>query len=336
MGRSSKWIVFAALLTIGGGWATEARAQHWSNGLFSEGSHDFGSVPRGAKVRHPFVLTNRLNTPITIVGLRVSCGCTSGIASASVVQPGQTAVVEAQMDTRNFVGRKSTVLYVNLQAGNEQAEVSLGVSSNILSDVVLNPGSLDFGTIARGQSPTLTLTVDRVTQPNWRIVKMVSASKVLNASLRETARSGDQVSYVMNVSIKPEASAGMVRDEIRLLTNDPETPSVPVLVTAQVVGDLAATPSVLSMGNVNASAGATGRFIVRSSKPFTIVKIEGEGDGFKLADADKTAKPLHILALNYKPEGKAAAGVVRKTFKITTDIPGEAPIEVSATLNVNP
>ncbi len=65
-------------------------------------------VPRGVKVKHDFVLVNRLAEPITIVSLRPSCGCTSGRASASMIAVGQTAMIEAEMDTRNFVGPKST------------------------------------------------------------------------------------------------------------------------------------------------------------------------------------------------------------------------------------
>src|ERR1700722_6892611 len=74
-------MVFAGLVAIGG--MSQAQAQNWPDTLFSERSHDFGSVPRGGVVRHPFVLTNRLTVPITIFNLHVSCGCTSGTASAS-------------------------------------------------------------------------------------------------------------------------------------------------------------------------------------------------------------------------------------------------------------
>src|SRR3954463_16028203 len=91
-----------------------AAAAGWSDSLFAEKGHDFGPVPRGGKVRHSFVMTNRLSEPITITNVRASCGCTSGKAGASLVPPGQSAVVEAEMDTRNFVGPKATTLYVSL------------------------------------------------------------------------------------------------------------------------------------------------------------------------------------------------------------------------------
>src|SRR3954447_10210617 len=200
--------------------ANPATAASWADSLFAEKGHDFGPVPRGGKVRHDFVMTNRLNEPITIANVRASCGCTSGKAGASLVPPGQSAVVEAEMDTRNFVGPKATTLYVSLvTASGREAEVSLAVSSNILSDIVLNPGSVDFGNIVRGQTPTQVLTIDRIGLPNWRAERMISASRVLNATLTQTSRKGSEVGYSLSVSLKPDAPAGTVRDEIKILTN---------------------------------------------------------------------------------------------------------------------
>jgi len=328
--------LLAGLVILVGLGGQSARAQGWPDSLFSEKSHDFGPVPRGGIVRHPFVLTNRLAVPVSIVNLRVSCGCTSGTASASVVAPGKTAIIEAQMDTRNFVGRKSTTLFVAVMAGAEQVEIGLGVSSLILSDVVLNPGSVDFGMIGRGQSPSQVLTIDRIGRPDWRITKMVSGSKALNASLQETKRRNGEVGYHLTVSLKPDAPAGFVRDEIRLMTNDPETTGIPVWVNAQIKGDLTATPSLLTLGNVASAAGANGKFIVRSSRPFAIARIDGAGDGFKLAPADSARRTMHVVSLSYNPAEGTTRGDLHKTFRIVTDLPGEPPLDVAATLHVDP
>ena len=113
---------------VGAVWSKPPRG---ARRLFPQNRHDFGMVPRGVKVKHDFLLVNRLAEPITILNLRPSCGCTSGQASASVVGPGQSAVIEAQMDTRKFVGPKSTILYVSLiTASGREAEVGLGVTPN--------------------------------------------------------------------------------------------------------------------------------------------------------------------------------------------------------------
>lgn len=314
------------------------RAAGWADSLFSERAFDFGPVPRGAKVKHDFVLTNRLAEPITILNLRPSCGCTSGKASTSTVNPGASAVIEAQMDTRNFLGIKATILFVTLvTAGGREAEVRLGVTSNILADIVLNPGSIDFGTVMKGQTPSHVLSIDRIGAPGWRFERMVSASRVLSAQLVESRRDPKGVvSYTLTVGIKPDAPAGQVRDEIRLLSNDRETPSIPIMVTATVRGELSAAPSILTMGDVSSSAGKQGRFIIRASRPFTITAVEGTGDGFSVGLPDAAPKTMHVLTLAYKPEEGNTRGDLRRVFRVHTDLAGEPPLDLTATLHIAP
>ena len=167
------------------------------------------------------------------------------------------------MDTRNFLGLKSTILYVTLvTASGREAEVRLGVTSNILADIVLNPGAVDFGTVMKGETASQTLTIDRIGTPGWRFERMVSASRVLTAQLTETRRDAKgSVSYTLNVGIKPDAPAGPVRDEIRLMSNDREAASMPIMVTGYIRGNLTAAPSILTMGEVASTAGKQGRYI---------------------------------------------------------------------------
>jgi uncharacterized protein DUF1573 len=316
---------------------SRAYASSWADSLFSEQSHDFGPLARGVKVRHPFVLNNRIGETITIVNLRASCGCTSGRASTSTVPAGQSAVIEAEMDTRNFAGHKATTLFVTLMtASGKEAEVKLGVSSNILADIVLNPGTIDFGVVARGEKVQRSLMIDRLGAPQWRCERMVSACKAIDAELVETKRPGATVSYTLNVALKPDTPAGPLRDEIRILTNDPETPSIPVLITGQIRGELTVAPSLLGLGRVTSAGGAQGKFVIRGTKPFTITAIDGEGDGFHVAPADNTAKSLHVLNVTYNPEESKARGDLRRSFRVQTNLQGEPPVELSVSLHAEP
>jgi hypothetical protein len=241
------------------------------------------------------------------------------------------------MDTRNFVGPKSTVLYVSLiTASGREGEIGLGVISHILSDVVLNPGAISFGTVTRGQSPTQVLTIDRINAPGWKFTRMVSACRAINAQLTETARTAASASYALTVNIKPDAPAGLLRDEIRLISNDPEARTIPVMVTAVVRGDLTAAPSVLSLGQIHSAAGAQGRFVVRASRPFMIQSIEGESDGFSTSLPEAAPQPMHVVTVAYKPEAGTTRGDIRHSFRVHTDLPGEPPLELTATLHVDP
>jgi hypothetical protein len=182
----------------------------------------------------------------------------------------------------------------------------------------------------------LTLTVDRVGAPDWRVERMVSACKAIDATLTETAREGGSVSYLLKVNLRSDASSGVVRDEIRLLTNDSETPVLPVQVSASIRGELTASPSVLALGAPSSTAGAVGRFLVRASKPFVVRAVEGEGDGFTTAVDDQTAKPVHIVTVSYKPEEGTPRGDLRRVFRLHTDLDGEAPLDLTATVQAAP
>lgn len=256
---------------------------------------------------------------------------------SSTVAPGESTVIEAEMDTRNFVGPKATVLFVTLvTAGGREAEARLAVSSFILSDIVLNPGAIDFGTVRRGQPATQVLTIERINRPDWRFTRMVSATKSLSGQLVETGRNAGSVSYSLSLSVKPDAPVGLLRDEIRLISNDPETPSIPVMVSGVIRGDLTAAPSVLSLGQVHSSAGAQGRFVVRSSRPFAIRSIEGAGDGFMTSSPDGTRQSTHVVTVAYKPDLGTTSGDIRRIFRVHTDLPDEPSLDLTATLHVVP
>jgi hypothetical protein len=323
------------LLGVGGSVPTASAG--WAESLFSEKGYDFGPVARGAIVRHEFVLTNRLGQPLSILDVRASCGCTTGRARTTLVPAGGSTVIDAEMDTRNFTGKKATVLTVTMiTSDGRQDEARLGVSSNILSDVVLNPGAIDFGPVNHGQSPSCTLTLDRINAPNWRIERMVTASRALDASLVETSRGPATTGYMLTVSLKPDAPAGPLREEIRLLTNDPETRSIPVLITAQIRGELTASPSVLTLGKVGSAGGVQGRVLIRGAQPFTIRAIEGQGDGFQASADDSTPKTLHVVTVSYKPEESTTRGDLRHVFRVLSSLPAEPPLDVVATLHIDP
>lgn len=331
------WVIGLGLIAACGGTATPEPDSGWPELLFHERTHDFGAVPRGATVRHAFTLINRLNEPLTIVNLRASCGCTSGRASVSTIPPGGRALIEAAMDTTNFVNKKNTTLFVSLvSASGKQEEIGLGISVQILSDVVLNPGTIDFGTISRGQEVTRTLTVDHMASIAWKAEKMVSSSKVIDAWLDETLRDPRGVQYRLTVRLKPDVPAGLIRDEIRILTNDPESRVIPVLVTGQVLGGLSATPPILAMGRIPNNGQARGRYLVKGSKPFQIASIEGQGNGFSIEEVEAGSKPIHVLNVTYQTGPNTTLGDVRHVFRILTDLPGEAPLELVATLRVDP
>src|SRR5262245_10626034 len=84
----------------------------WADALFDDLSRDFGSVPRGPSVTHPFRIVNNTKQMVRIAGVRVSCGCTTARALQTSLAPGQETAILVQMDTRRFSGTKIVTVYV--------------------------------------------------------------------------------------------------------------------------------------------------------------------------------------------------------------------------------
>ena len=80
---------YCLVLALGLVWTGSASASNWADALFDDLSRDFGTVPRGPTLVHPFRLVNKTNGPITISSVRVSCGCTSAHALQNTLAPGQ-------------------------------------------------------------------------------------------------------------------------------------------------------------------------------------------------------------------------------------------------------
>ena len=92
---------FSLALVLGVLCTSTASAANWADSLFDHVSRDFGSVPRGPTLVHPFHITNKTKGNITISNVRVSCGCTTAKALQTNLAPGQETAILVEMDTRN-------------------------------------------------------------------------------------------------------------------------------------------------------------------------------------------------------------------------------------------
>ena len=338
---------FASVLAVWcASWCSFAAAGPWTEGLFSELRHDFGSVPRGADVRHTFVLSNNTGAPIRISGMHRTCGCTQITlddkivldqniqqnSESKVIGPDQTVRIGVVLDTRKFIGNKSAEITLIFDQP-ALAEVRLTVSSFIRQYIVLNPGAVQFGTLTRGQELTKALEIEYAGQSDWRIQNVTSSNSNLELKYDETVRSPGHIGYKLTVTLKPDAPAGSIRDTLIVETNDPVSSKVPVLVSAQVQPDLIVTPSSLSFGNVKPGQTVTRNVLLRGKKPFRVTQVNGADGRFQFEGTD-SAQSFHKLTVRFV--GDDQSGTVDSTFRIETDLPDDPWAEIKASVQVVP
>jgi len=321
-----------AILALG---AVPASAQSWSDTLFPEASHDFGTVARGTKLRYTFWLVNTTSSDINILSWRPKCGCTEVKVGAQNVPPGTRTPIEATLDTTRFQGVKHSGLTLVLN-GPSYAEKDLNLACFIRGDVLLDPGVVDFGTLGRGNKPAVVLNLSYLGgQPGWRVTSASTISKHISAKVDGPFQSpGGGLQYQITATLNPSVPTGYFKDEITLGTNDPSSPSIPISVAANVQAAVVVSPGNLVFGRVKAGQTITKDILVRSSQKFKITGSNSAKGDLLASKAPDVEGPIHRLTITLK--APMQPGPYNAEMQIDTNLKDEPPAKLTAFATVVP
>jgi len=302
-----------------------AGAQEWARDMFDHTSHDFGTVARGTKLQHTFTLENIYEEDVHIAAIKSSCGCTTPKLSRRLLKTWDKAEIVAEVDTRAYKGRKDATLTVVFDQPFP-AEVRLTVHTYIRSDVVIQPGEVQFGSVEQGTEATRELTISHAGRSDWRIERVESTDPHLAVKIAPAARGTGVVNYTLRVTLAADAPAGYLHDHLTLITNDfnPRAAQVPLSVRGVVVSALSVRPSPLLLGVAEAGGTAKGRLVVHGKAPFRITSIHVSDPRFHCT-APEGAKAVHLIPVTFTAGDEP--GEVSARIEIQADA-AEEPIAV--------
>jgi hypothetical protein len=314
--------------------AAPALAGSWADGLFSELSKDFGSVPRGPTLSHPFRVVNNTKGPVNLAGVRVSCNvCSSAaIAGKTFLNPGEETSVVVKMDTTRFTGVKTITVFVTFDRPEVQ-EVRLWVQANSRNDFAVTPDSLSFGQVKRGATPASASRVAFYGIPNAQVTEVKPESNYVKAELKEVHRDNGEVAYELTAKLRSDTPVGKWYTDVWLKTNVTSLPQIRVPLTVEIESPLSVSPEVVSLGQVKAGAEGERRVIVRGVQPFKITKVEGTDDGLLVQDSTKESKPVHVLTVKLKGD---KPGELNRKLRVITDLAEDGEIEFQVSGQVTP
>jgi hypothetical protein len=293
-------------------------AQDWAKRLFKEFSHDFGTVARGAKVEHRFEVVNCYVEDIHIASVRTSCGCTTPMIEKQTLKTWEKGAIVCKLNTRAFMGYKSASIIVTIDRPY-YAEVQLNIRSRIRSDVVFNPGVVQFGSIDQGAAAERKVEVNYAGRYDWQVVDVRSANQNFEVELTETRRSRGRVSYEMLVRLKPETPPGYLSEQLTLVTNDSSSKAIPLPVEGRIISSLTVSPAALSLGTVEPGQKVRKQLIVRAKSPFRVLDVRCAGGD----DCFEFQKPSDARTLQFIPVTFTAGttpGKIVQTIEIKTDM----------------
>jgi len=313
-------LVAATLPAVAG-----AQEQGWASKFFPSGlTHDFGTVAFGAQLTYKFPIKNIYNVPFQVVDAHASCGCTTARKPAQLITPLGTSELEVLMDTlRVPAGTRNVTITVTLtsvpsQPGEKIFSSTCYLTASFLSrgDLTFTPGKISFGSVPVGQSPKMSLDIERFNDPNWQVQEIVKNDLPLDANFVKLNFQGRNIHRV-TVAMKPNAPAGEFKHELQLKTSDGK--SLTLVVEGNIKAPIAASPNSFSLGAIKVGTAVLRHVIVSGTNvPYKITGVDGEGDGIKVKVQDKSAV-THVISIEYTPTKPEQ---LNKTLTIKTDLPG--------------
>lgn len=319
--------VFVVLVLLGQ--VSAARGQEWARKMFETTSHDFGSVAHGAKAEFRFKLSNIYVEDVHISNVRSSCGCTTATKGPDLLKTYDDGYILATFNTKNHQGQKSATLTVTLDKPFP-AEVQLQVSGFIRSDVELEPGGIQFGTVDAGSSADQMLRITARTGRDWQITAIRNSSEFIEAEAVETGRQLGDVKYEMRVRLLPGMPSGYFKERLIVVAGDSSLTEFPVEVEGRVMAPLSAT-SLLFMGVVKPSTATRKPLVIQGKRPFRITAIHCDDECFT-CECPETAERLHKLQVTFTAPDKP--GKRKSKLHITTDLQSEPTLDVPVAANV--
>lgn len=214
-----------------------------------EKAFEFGSVSEGTLVVHEFEVRNEGSADLQIQRIAPSCGCTAATVTSPVVAPGKSEKIRVKFDTTGFSGSKFKQVHV-FTSDKDQSDIIFTLRGTIISEVKVQPSSLDFGEVAKTSSEGTRrqeFTVSLEKDSELRIANVSSTSD--SVQVKEVVRHDRSVVY--RVELLPSMRRGDLRERVVVRFVDDKKPPLNVPVVATVTGDIKLSPSVVSFGVVS-------------------------------------------------------------------------------------
>jgi hypothetical protein len=250
--------------------------------------------------------------------------------TAPTLKTWEKGAVVAAYNTKSFLGQKNATITVTIDKPYF-AEVQLTVDGFIRSDVVFDPGAVDFGEVDQGSSAERKIRLTYAGRSTWQITDVRSANPNLEVEILDNTRTTGRVTYDLLVRLKPGTPAGYLHDELTLISDDRQMGSIPLSVEGRVVPALTVSPASLFLGVLDQGQKVTKQLVVRGNQPFSIQSVKCDNNSFQF-DVPNGAKKLHFVPISFT--AGSHPGKVAQSIEIKTDLNGGAAASCTATATV--
>lgn len=291
-----------------------------------------GALRPGERRDGTFVVKNVGTAPLHL-SARGSCGCTPVALSVASVAPGGESVVSVAVEA----GRTSGTLHKTAYLTSDDPAnptTTLVVEGDVSKGVLLSRSALTFGAVRISTAPRASIdvfrrdgaTAGRVTSA--RVADLLPTSARVEVDL-EPLGGDDPVGRRVVVRFLEPPALGPISGRLLVATDDPDAPELSLPVWGLVSPAVSVAPRELRLGAARPGAAALATVTVRGfDDTVRLGRVTARArDGRFTATVAIGAEPS-VATVVVGVAREAPVGPLRDVLVISTEVEGEAPIEV--------
>jgi hypothetical protein len=294
---------------------------------------DVGTVSKGDKIVHDFVIKNEGDADLQITNVQPACGCTVADFD-KVIKPGQTGKVHAVVDSSTFSGpiSKGVSVFTN---DPEHPQIELTIHAKVEPYISIKPGYARYITV-QGEplEGNIAQTLWAPDGTAWDITGIDSPFPFLAVTFHEAKpeerlpdAKGKQ--WKVEMKLSNQAKVGPLSDYVTVHTNHPKQKIVQIPVSGFVRPVVATTPPNADFGRIEIKEPIRKALNIRNfaTEPIKVTSVDPslpKGIDAKLETLEEGREYQVRIVLN--PE--LAKGPFLGKLVIHTDSPKVPTLEV--------
>lgn len=241
---------------------------------------DVGTVPKGEKVIHDFLIKNEGDADLQITNVQPACGCTVAEFD-KVIKPGATGKVHLTLDSSTFNGpiSKGASVFTN---DPDHPQIELTIHAKVEPYISVKPGYARYITVqGEKQEGDIVQTLWSPDGASWDITGVDSPYPFLSVTFHEAKpeerlpeAKGKQ--WKVEMKLSNSAKVGPLADYVTVHTNYPKQKVVTIPVSGFVRPVIAVTPPNGDLGNIEVKEPLRKSLDVRNfaTEPIKVTSID--------------------------------------------------------------
>jgi len=217
--------------------------------VFEDSIYDFGISGPKEKITHTFKFTNYGTVPLQITRIHPSCGCMVALVSSKDIPPGGHGEINATFETKEYESEQVETITV-YSNDTDKPETELIIRGKIKTEIAIVPQGLHLGNIEKGKTAVGRVKIFQLSQKPLILEKVEVNERFLTIKTSRF-REENQRGINIDVTLRPEAQVGELREVITFHTNLKKRPRIDIPIWANILGKIIVQPKALSFGTVS-------------------------------------------------------------------------------------